>query len=43
MGTREILGLFPAAGQQVYAFYMIKAGSYEAVKAQDLRRYGGPG
>jgi monooxygenase len=29
-------GLFPAAGQQVYAFYMIKAGSYEAVKAQGL-------
>ncbi|MGB5044656.1 MAG: FAD-dependent monooxygenase, partial [Nitrospira sp.] len=27
---------FPAAGQQVYAFYMIKAGSYEAVKAQGL-------
>lgn len=36
IGTREILGLFPAAGQQVYAFYMIKAGSYDAVKAQGL-------
>ena len=36
VGKREILGLFPAAGQQVYAFYMIKAGSYEAVKAQGL-------
>lgn len=36
VGKREILGLFPAAGEQVYAFYMIKAGSYEAVKAQGL-------
>ena len=36
VGKREILGLFPAAGQQVYAFYMIKAGAYEAVKAQGL-------
>lgn len=36
VGRREILGLFPAAGQQVYAFYMIKAGSYEAVKAQGI-------
>ncbi|MEK6801977.1 MAG: FAD-dependent monooxygenase [Nitrospirota bacterium] len=36
VGKREILGLFPAAGQQVYAFSMIKAGSYEAVKARGL-------
>jgi len=36
VGKREILGLFPAAGQQVYAFYMIEAGSYEGVKAQGL-------
>jgi 2-polyprenyl-6-methoxyphenol hydroxylase-like FAD-dependent oxidoreductase len=36
VGRREILGLFPAAGQQVYAFYMIKAGSYDAVKARGI-------
>ncbi len=36
VGRREILGLFPAAGQQVYAFYMIKSGSYDAVKAEGL-------
>ena len=32
VGHRTILGLFPAADQKVYAFYMIPAGSYEAVK-----------
>src|SRR5574340_1110625 len=34
VGTQQILGLFPAAGQQVYVFYMIEAGSYEAIKAR---------
>ncbi len=32
VGTRTILGMFPAAGNKVYVFYMIKAGSYERVK-----------
>lgn len=36
VGKRTILGMFPAAGDKVYAFYMIKAGSYETVKAQGL-------
>lgn len=36
VGKRTILGLFPAAGDKVYAFYMIKAGSYDQVKAQGL-------
>lgn len=36
VGKRTILGMFPAAGDKVYAFYMIKAGSYEGVKEQGL-------
>lgn len=36
VGKRTILGMFPAAGNKVYAFYMIKAGSYDNVKAQGL-------
>jgi 2-polyprenyl-6-methoxyphenol hydroxylase-like FAD-dependent oxidoreductase len=36
VGKRTILGMFPAAGNKVYAFYMIRAGSYESVKAQGL-------
>jgi 2-polyprenyl-6-methoxyphenol hydroxylase-like FAD-dependent oxidoreductase len=32
VGKRTILGMFPAAGNKVYAFYMIKAGSYDLVK-----------
>lgn len=36
VGTQQILGLFPAAGQQVYVFYMIEAGSYEAIKARGI-------
>jgi len=36
VGKRTILGLFPAAGDKVYAFYMIKTGSYDQVKAQGL-------
>lgn len=36
VGKRTILGLFPAAGDKIYAFYMIKTGSYDQVKAQGL-------
>lgn len=36
VGKRTILGMFPAAGNKIYAFYMIKAGSYEQVKAQGI-------
>ena len=36
VGKRTILGMFPAAGNKVYAFYMIRAGSYDSVKAQGL-------
>ena len=36
VGKKTILGMFPAAGNKVYAFYMIKAGSYDQVKALGL-------
>jgi 2-polyprenyl-6-methoxyphenol hydroxylase-like FAD-dependent oxidoreductase len=36
VGRHQILGLFPAAGSKIYAFYMIEAGSYEAIKARGL-------
>lgn len=36
VGRHQILGLFPAAGEKIYVFYMIEAGSYEAVKARGL-------
>jgi monooxygenase len=36
VGKKTILGMFPAAGNKVYAFYMIKAGSYDHVKALGL-------
>ncbi len=36
VGKRTILGLFPAAGDKIYAFYMIKTGSYDHVKGQGL-------
>lgn len=36
VGKRTILGMFPAAGNKVYLFYMIKAGSYDRVKEQGL-------
>jgi 2-polyprenyl-6-methoxyphenol hydroxylase-like FAD-dependent oxidoreductase len=36
VGKRTILGMFPAAGNKVYIFYMIKAGSYERVKEQGI-------
>ncbi|MFO0776463.1 MAG: FAD-dependent monooxygenase [Nitrospira sp.] len=36
VGKRTILGLFPAAGDKVYAFYMIRTGSYDQVKERGL-------
>lgn len=36
VGRGEILGLFPAAGNKVYLFDMIPAGSMEQVKAQGI-------
>ena len=36
VGKRTILGMFPAAGNNVYLFYMIKSGSYDRVKEQGI-------
>lgn len=36
VGRRKILGIFPAAGNKVYLFYMIGSGSMEAVKARGI-------
>lgn len=36
VGKKTILGMFPAAGNKVYLFYMIEAGSYERVKERGL-------
>lgn len=36
VGKRTILGMFPAAGNKVYLFYMIKSGSYDHVKEQSI-------
>lgn len=36
VGKKTILGLFPAAGDKVYCFYMIPTGSYDQVKTQGL-------
>ncbi|MFO0706133.1 MAG: FAD-dependent monooxygenase [Nitrospira sp.] len=36
VGKKTILGLFPAAGDKVYCFYMIPTGSYDQVKARGL-------
>jgi len=36
VGKKTILGLFPAAGDKVYCFYMIPTGSYDRIKAQGL-------
>ncbi len=36
VGKGTILGMFPAAGNKVYLFYMIKTGSYDRVKAQGI-------
>ena len=36
VGKKTILGMFPAAGNKVYLFYMIAAGSYDRVKEQGI-------
>ena len=36
VGKNQILGLFPAAGNKVYMFYMIPAGTYDRIKQQGL-------
>jgi 2-polyprenyl-6-methoxyphenol hydroxylase-like FAD-dependent oxidoreductase len=36
VGRNRILGLFPAAGNNVYVFYMIPAGTYDRIKQQGL-------
>ncbi len=36
VGRSQILGLFPAAGDRAYVFYMIPAGSYERIKGEGL-------
>ena len=36
VGKKTILGLFPAAGNKVYCFYMIPTGAYDQVKARGL-------
>jgi len=37
VGKGTILGIFPAAENQLYVFYMIRSGTYEHVKSQGLR------
>ncbi|MCZ6800276.1 MAG: FAD-dependent monooxygenase [Nitrospirae bacterium] len=36
LGEKEILGIFPAAGYQVYVFYMVASDSLQAVKDQGV-------
>ena len=36
VGCHKILGIFPAAGNNVYLFYMIRSGSMDAVKARGI-------
>jgi monooxygenase len=36
VGKKTILGMFPAAGNKVYLFYMIPSGSYERIKEQGI-------
>ena len=36
VGHKQILGLFPAAGNQVYLFYMVPRGAYESVKQKGI-------
>jgi monooxygenase len=36
VGKRTILGMFPAAGNKVYLFYMIDTGSYDRVKSKGM-------
>jgi 2-polyprenyl-6-methoxyphenol hydroxylase-like FAD-dependent oxidoreductase len=38
VGKQTILGLFPAADRKAYVFYMIPAGSYDALKRQGVDR-----
>ena len=36
VGHKQILGLFPATGNQVYLFYMIPRGAYDRIKEQGI-------
>lgn len=36
IGRRTILGMFPAAGDKVYVFYMIDSGAYDRVRRQGI-------
>ncbi len=36
VGKKTILGMFPAAGNKVYLFYMIDSGSYDRVKHEGM-------
>lgn len=36
VGRRTILGMFPAAGDKVYVFYMIDSGAYDRVRRQGI-------
>jgi 2-polyprenyl-6-methoxyphenol hydroxylase-like FAD-dependent oxidoreductase len=36
VGNHKILGMFPAAGNKVYLFYMIRSGLMEAMKARGI-------
>lgn len=36
VGARTILGMFPAAGNKVYVFYMIDTGTYDRVKEHGI-------
>jgi monooxygenase len=36
VGKKTILGMFPAAGEKVYLFYMIDSGSYDRVKENGM-------
>lgn len=36
VGKKTILGMFPAAGNKVYLFYLIPSGSYERIKEQGI-------
>jgi 2-polyprenyl-6-methoxyphenol hydroxylase-like FAD-dependent oxidoreductase len=43
VGKKTILGLFPAAGDKVYCFYMIPTGTYDRTRRKAFRRCGQPG
>ena len=36
VGHKQILGLFPATGNQVYLFYMVPRGAYESIKQNGI-------